>query len=69
MLTQQTRDIEAMLGQCWADVVDGGPTLNQHWFNVSCLLGTCSHRRCNSDSDKFIRFLTYIQSNNMNRNN
>ena len=28
-----------MLGQCWADVVDGGPTLNQHWSNVSCLLG------------------------------
>ena len=20
--------------QCWADVVDGGPTLNQHWVNV-----------------------------------
>ena len=28
-----------MLGQCWADVVDGGPTLSQHWFDVSCLLG------------------------------
>ena len=36
---QQTPDIEQMLVQCWADVVDGGPTLNQHWFNVSCLLG------------------------------
>ena len=35
---EQTRDIEPMLDQCWADVVDGGPTLNQHWFNVSCLL-------------------------------
>ena len=33
-----TRDIEPMLGQCWADVVDGGPTLTRHWFNVSCLL-------------------------------
>ena len=37
--TQQTRDIEPMLGQCWTDVVDGGPALTQHWFNVSCLLG------------------------------
>ena len=24
--------------KCWASVVDGGPTLNQHWVNVSCLL-------------------------------
>ena len=23
-----------------ASVVDGGPTLSQHWFNVSCLLGS-----------------------------
>ena len=38
-VTQKTpRDIEPMLGQCWNDVVDGGPTLAQHWFNVSCLL-------------------------------
>ena len=38
-LLQQTRDIELMLGQCWADVVDSRPTLIQHCFNVSCLLG------------------------------
>ena len=38
--TQQTRDVDRMLFQCWADVVDGGPTLKQHWVNVSCLLGT-----------------------------
>ena len=25
-----------MLCQCWASVVDGGPTLTQHWVNVSC---------------------------------
>ena len=25
--------------QCWASVVDGGPTLDQHWVDVSCLLG------------------------------
>ena len=30
--------IEPMLVQCWADVVDGGPTLNQHCFNVSFLM-------------------------------
>ena len=24
------------LKQCWATVVDSGPTLNQHCFNVSC---------------------------------
>ena len=44
--TQQTRDIELMLFQCWPAVYDIGPTLNQHLFNVSCLLGiaynTCS---------------------------
>ena len=28
-----------MLDQCWASVVDGGPTLVQHWVDVSCLLG------------------------------
>ena len=38
--TQETQDIETMLGQCWADVVDIGPTLTQHWFNVSCLLSS-----------------------------
>ena len=29
-LFQQTRDIEPMLVQYWADVVDSGPPLNQH---------------------------------------
>ena len=28
-----------MLVQCWTYVYDVGPTLDQHWFNVSCLLG------------------------------
>ena len=27
------------LTQCWANVEDGGPTLKQHWVNVSCFLG------------------------------
>ena len=28
-----------MLVQCWSTVYDAGPTLNQHWDNVSYLLG------------------------------
>ena len=36
---QQTRDIVPMLVQCWSTVYDAGPTLNQQWNNVSCLLG------------------------------
>ena len=27
------------LGQGWANVIDGGPTVNQRWPNVPCLLG------------------------------
>ena len=38
-LSQQTRDVGPVLDWCWATVCDGGPTSNQHWFNVSCLLG------------------------------
>ena len=30
--------IDPMLAQCRATVYDGGPTLNQHWVNVSRLL-------------------------------
>ena len=36
---QQTRDVQPMLVQCWTSVEDDGPTLYQHWLNVSCLLG------------------------------
>ena len=38
-LSQQTRDFDPMLFQCWPTVYDAGPTLNKHWANVSCLLG------------------------------
>ena len=39
---QQTLDIASLLVQCWADVVAGGPTLKEHWFNLSFLLcGSC----------------------------
>ena len=36
---KQTQYIDSMLVQCWATVFDAIPTLNQHRFNVSCLLG------------------------------
>ena len=37
--SQRTQDVESMFVWRWSSVVDGGPTLNQHWFNVLCLLG------------------------------
>ena len=35
VVSQQTRDLELMLDQCWPAVYDVGPTSNQHCFNVS----------------------------------
>ena len=29
---------DPMLAQCWTSFCDAGPTLNQHWVSVSCLL-------------------------------
>ena len=37
--TRKTRHIETMLVKCWPTICDAGPALNQHFFNVSCLLG------------------------------
>ena len=37
--SQQTLDIVLMLVQYWFTIYDAGPTLNQQWDNVSCLLG------------------------------
>ena len=34
-VTQQTRDIGPVLIQCWANVVDVGPALNQHRVSAS----------------------------------
>ena len=36
--SQQARNVHLMLGKRWASVVDGAPTVTQHWVNVSCLL-------------------------------
>ena len=41
--SQQTRDVDPMLIQCWSSVYDAGPPLNQHRVNVSCLLGYGQH--------------------------
>ena len=37
--SKQTQDVEPMLIYCLPIVSDSGPTLNQPWFSVSCLLG------------------------------
>ena len=34
LTSQETRNAEPMLIQCWPRVEDSGPTLNQHRFNV-----------------------------------
>ena len=39
MQSQQTWDDGPTLVYCWPSVVDGGPTVNQRWAHVSCLLG------------------------------
>ena len=39
MVTGLTRDIYPRLVECGATVADGGPTFNQPWVNVSCLVG------------------------------
>ena len=43
---QQTRGIEPVLVLCWASVADGGLELDQHWVNVSCLLGVLTGHIC-----------------------
>ena len=35
----ETRYVYPVLVQCWAIVYDAGLTLNQHWVNLSCMLG------------------------------
>ena len=39
IVTRQSRGVYPMLVQCWYDVYDVGPPLNQHWMNASCLPG------------------------------
>ena len=37
--SQQRRDIDHLLIQCWPIIIDAGPPLKQHKGNVTCLLG------------------------------
>ena len=39
-LSQQTRDVNPVLAECWASVADAVPTFNQHRVDVSCLQGS-----------------------------
>ena len=52
---QRTSSGKLMLVQCWPTVCDAGPTLNQHWFNASCLLGYFLRRW-----DQYQRYHTQI---------
>ena len=36
---QQMQDFDPMLLYCWAIVCNSGPTIQEHWVNVSRLLG------------------------------
>ena len=37
--SHQRQDVSPMLIWCWANVVDDGPTSNQHWVNVFLFAG------------------------------
>ena len=56
LVTQQARDVKPMLLLGWSSVYDAGTTLNQHWFNVSCVLGP----RCLQSEALFSNTLTWI---------
>ena len=36
--SMQTWHVHSMWGSCWHSVADSGPTLNQYWVDVSCLM-------------------------------
>ena len=38
-LHSKTRHVDPMLDYCWPSVVDGGPTLVEHWVNKLCFMG------------------------------
>ena len=44
------------LTQCWFNDVDGGATLNQHWINISCLLGRSGSICINDNRICYIHF-------------
>ena len=48
-----------MLVQCWSSVVDGGPTLDQHWVDVSCCLLADPVRCLHQGGYKLCNLLVY----------
>ena len=44
-VSQPTRDLTTMLLYGWASAPGGGPTLNRHWIDTTCLLGYHSTQR------------------------
>ena len=56
---QQKRGVKPVLIWCWASVADSGPELDQHWVNVSCLLGVLTGHImfCTSPGVKILKLL------------
>ena len=44
-----TRRAPKVIVHCWTDGVDGGPTFNQLWVEVSCVMGVCYARPRHAD--------------------
>ena len=58
--SQQSRDTDTMLYQCWASVEDGVPTLIRHWIHVFAgSLTTCFRIRANIIFHNIIYVMTY----------
>ena len=55
VLAQQTRHIDPMFDQCWADVVDGVPALVQHWMIDLYVVFDERESICIVDCDWFTR--------------
>ena len=55
IIVQQTREIQTILFQCWANVADGELKFKQPWDNISCLLGC---RIMQDICDKFSGMIT-----------
>ena len=54
---ESTRRIRLLLDQCWASVVDAGPTLIRQWVNASSDHSECKHE------DICIYLLGFIYTN------
>ena len=51
--------------QCWSTAYDADPTLSQHCFNVSCLLGTRSILFCCKSKKMSSHITEWSQNNNV----